>query len=197
VSGGLDIVEHKRPLRADARENENRVLEAAARAFKQDGVNASLRAIAKDANVGIGTLYRRFPSREHLVEAVYRNESARLCASAQELLEQMTPLDALRAWMDSFVDYILTKNGMAESLHAVLATGGELRMQTRQLLADSIAILMDAGVADGTIQASVSPHDVLMGLGGITLITAHEDQRALATRLLDLLVSGIRVPSVS
>ncbi len=181
-----------RPLRADAQLNRDRLLEAAARAFARDGSEASLKAIAKDAGVGIGTLYRRFPTRERLIEATYRNESARLCAAAPELLKSSSAAEALRAWMDLFLDYMATKRGMAEALHAVLVTDGDLRMQTRDRLAHAIATLMTADLADQTIRPDVDPNDVLMALGGVTLIAGEPSQRDLARRLLNLLIDGLR-----
>jgi AcrR family transcriptional regulator len=184
--------ERVRPLRADAQLNQDRLLEAAARAFARDGSEASLKAIAKDAGVGIGTLYRRFPTRERLIEATYRNETARLCAAAPELLQASPAAEALRTWMDLFVDYMATKHGMADALHAVLVTEGDLRMQTRDLLTEALATLMAAAAADQTIRPDIDPNDVLMGLGGVTLIAGEPGQRDLARRLLDLLMDGLK-----
>jgi AcrR family transcriptional regulator len=184
-----------RPLRADARINRDRLLDAAARAFARDGAEASLKAIAKDAGVGIGTLYRRFPTRERLVEATYRNETARLCAAVPDLLRVRPAAEALRVWMDRFVDYLATKRGMADALRAVLVTDGELRMQTRDLLTDALATLLTAGIAEGALRPDIDPDDVLMGLGGVTLIAGEPDQRELAGRLLDLLIDGLRYRS--
>jgi AcrR family transcriptional regulator len=181
-----------RTLRADAQVNHDRVLEAAALAFARDGSDVSLKAIAREAGVGIGTLYRRFPTRENLIEAVYRSESARLSASAAELLETQQPIVALRTWMDGFVDYMATKHGMAEALHAVLVTDGELRMQTRDLMTSALATLLAAGVDTGTVRADADPEDTLMGLGGVTLIAGQPEQRDLAGRLLDLLIDGLK-----
>jgi AcrR family transcriptional regulator len=186
------MVEQTRRLRADAVDNEKRLLDAAALVFAAGG-ESTLKAVAKAAGVGIGTLYRRFPTREHLVEAVYRNESARLCASATDLLGEQSAVDALRDWMGRFVEYISTKNGMADSLHAVLSADDGLRLHTRAMLAEAIATMMQAGVAQGTIRADLDPQDVMMSLGGITLITAHEGQRELADRLIDILVDGLRI----
>jgi len=111
-------------VRADARENLDRILAAAARLFAQDGADTSLKAIALEADVGIATLYRRFPTREDLVEATYRNETERLGRRADELLATSAPDVALRAWMDAFVDYMFTKKGMSEALPAILAEIG-------------------------------------------------------------------------
>lgn len=181
-----------RPLRADARHNRDRLLEAAARAFAREGSEASLKAIAKDAGVGIGTLYRRFPTREGLIEATYRNETARLCAAASEILQDAPAAEALRTWMDRFVDYMATKHGMADALRTVLVTGGDLRMKTRDLLTAAVATLMEAGVADDAIRPDVDPNDVLMALGGVTLIAGDASQHDLAGRLLDLLMDSLK-----
>ena len=114
-----------RPLRADAQRNRDRLLEVAVRAFSQDGPDVTLDAIAKDAGVGIGTLYRHFPTREALVEAAYRNELARLCDAVAGPAPDLPPDQAPRCWMDRFVDYMSTKRGMADALRAVIASGGE------------------------------------------------------------------------
>lgn len=177
-------------MRADAQQNQERLLAVAAKAFAEEGTGASLKAIAKQAGVGIGTLYRRFPTRETLVEAVYRNEVTRLCAAASELLADQSPLDALRAWMIQFVDLMATKHGMGDALRAVLISDDD-RMRTRYLLRDALVVLLDAGVADGTIRAGLDPYDVLMGLGGMTLIAEGNGQRELALRLVDLLINGL------
>ncbi|MFF2554817.1 TetR/AcrR family transcriptional regulator [Nocardia sp. NPDC058058] len=183
--------ENARPLRADAQVNHDRLLEAAARAFAADGTDASLKAIAKDAGVGIGTLYRRFPTRETLVEATYRNEVTRLCAAAPDLLTTLPPTRALRTWMDHFVDFMATKNAMLDALRTVLMSEADI-MNTRALLANSLSTLMTAGATNHTIRTDINPTDVLMALGGITLIAGEPEQRDLAHRLLNLLVDGLR-----
>jgi AcrR family transcriptional regulator len=179
-----------RALRADARSNQERLLVVAAEAFAEAGTQASLKAIARQAGVGIGTLYRRFPTREILVEAVYRNEVTRLCVAAAELLEALPPAAALPAWMEKFVDFMVAKHGMADVMRTVLLSE-EDRMHTRGELRAAIATLLDAGAAASTVRPGIDPNDVLMGLGGITLIAGQEDQRELATRLIDLLLHGI------
>src|SRR5882757_2550775 len=121
-----------RALRADARSNQERLLVVAAEAFAGEGTQASLKAIAQQAGVGIGTLYRRFPTREALVEAVYRNEVAHLCAAAPELLKTLPPEVALPAWMEKFIDFMATKQGMADVLRVVLLSE-EDRSHTRDL----------------------------------------------------------------
>jgi AcrR family transcriptional regulator len=185
-------VTRERVLRADARENQDRILGAAAEAFARDGTDTSLKGVAKAAGVGIATLYRRFPTREALIEAVYRSETDRLAASADDLLAHRPADEALRAWMDGFVDYTLTKSGMAEALPAILGSREELRLRSRDSLRAAIGRLLEAGTAAGTVRDDVAADDVMMAIGGVTLISAHEDRRELAGRLLDLLMDGLR-----
>jgi AcrR family transcriptional regulator len=180
-----------RALRVDAQLNQDRVLAAAAAAFASEGADTSLKAIARDAGVGIGTLYRRFPTRDDLIEATYRNETNRLCERAATLLAEVGPRDALRTWMESFVDYMLTKHGMADALPGILAAQDGLRLQSRDLLRSAIQTLLAAGEANGSVGIGYSADDVMMALGGVTLIAANEKQRALASRLIDLLIAGI------
>ena len=175
-------------LRADAQINRDRILEVAAEAFAREGADTSLKAIAHDAGVGIGTLYRRFPTREDLIEATYRNETARLCAGASVLLDTLEPVAALREWSGRFFDYMLTKHGMSDALPSILGARDGLRAASRTSLRDAIATLLDAGVS---FPDDLSADDVMMALGGITLIAGHEHQRELATRLLELLLVGI------
>jgi AcrR family transcriptional regulator len=181
-----------RPLRADARRNRDRLLDAAVHAFSQDGPDVTLDAIAKEAGVGIGTLYRHFPTREALVEATYRNELARLCDAVPGLLRTMSPDEAARTWMDHFVDYMTTKRGMADALRAVIASGGNPYAQSRDRLTDAITTLLAAGAAAGTVRSDVEPGDVLASLGGVSLAAGEPAQRDQARRLLDLLMDGLR-----
>jgi AcrR family transcriptional regulator len=184
-------------LRADARRNRERLLAAAVRAFT-DGSDAdvTLDSIAKDAGVGIGTLYRHFPTREALVEAAYRNELARLCDAVPELLESSPPDRALRTWMDRFVDYFATKRGMADALRAVIASGGNPYAESRDRLTAAVAALLEAGVEAGTLRSDVAPADLLAALSGVSLATGEPTQRQQAGRLLDLLVDGLRSPAL-
>jgi AcrR family transcriptional regulator len=191
ASSEVTGVTSARALRADAQVNQDRVLEAAAAAFGEPGADTSMKAIARSAGVGIGTLYRRFPTREQLIDATYRNETIRLAESADALLAAQSPASALRSWMDGFTDYILTKHGMAEALPAILASTDGLRTHSRDLLRDAIARLLVAGAEASSVRASIDPSDVLMALGGITLIADNEHQRDLASRLCDLLMDAL------
>jgi AcrR family transcriptional regulator len=172
--------------------NEDRLIGAATLAFARDGADASLKAIAKDAGVGIGTLYRRFPTRAQLIWAIYRSEVDRICASAPHLLTQRPPAEALRAWMESFLGFLAAKRGMADALKAALATDDQQRLQTRELITKALATLLEAGAADGTLRPDISPLDVMMALGGTALITSEPEQQEQAARLLDLLMDGLR-----
>ena len=186
-----------RPLRADAQRNRDRLLAAAVQAFSQDGPDVTLDAIAKQAGVGIGTLYRHFPTRETLVEASYRNELSRLCDAAGELLRDLPPDRALRAWMDRFVDYMTTKRGMAGALRLVIASGGNPFAESRDRMVAAIGELLRAGAGAGTVRSDTAPGDVLSGLSGITLAAGEPSQRELAGRLLDLLMDALRrLPAV-
>jgi AcrR family transcriptional regulator len=181
-----------RPLRADAQRNRDRLLDAAVQAFSQVGPDVTLDAIAKDAGVGIGTLYRHFPTRESLVEAAYRNELARLCDAVTDLLQAMPPDEATRTWMDRFVDYMTTKRGMADALRAVIASGGNPYAQSRDRLIAAITTLLHAGAAAGTVRSDVEPGDVLVSLNGVSLAAGEPAQQDQARRLLDLLMDGLR-----
>jgi AcrR family transcriptional regulator len=184
-----------RPLRADAARNRERLLDAAVRAFSdnaQDNAEVTLDAIAKAAGVGIGTLYRHFPTREALVDAAYRNELARLCDAVPELLRAHPADRATRLWMDHLVDYMTTKRGMADALRALVASGGNPFANSRDKLTTAVTALLAAGAADGTIRADVAPVDVLASLSGVSLAAGEPAQRAQASRLLDLLMDGLR-----
>jgi AcrR family transcriptional regulator len=181
----------ERALRADARRNRDQLLEVAARAFSQDGPDVTLEAIARQAGVGIGTLYRHFPSREALVDAAYRNELARLCDSVDDLLATMPADQALRAWMDQFVDYMTTKRGMGDALRALIASGGNPFSHSRSQLTAAVATLLDAGVKAGVIRSDITSDDVMVSLSGISFATADPDRREQAGRLLDLLLDAL------
>jgi AcrR family transcriptional regulator len=182
-----------RPLRADAARNQERVLDAARSLLATEGADSSMKAIAAAAGVGVATLYRRFPTREDLIEAVYRSENQRLAARASTLLDELAPVDALRAWAEEWVEYMLVKHGMAEALPAILTSRTGLRAESRQALFDAVGELLRAGRQDGTVRP-LDPQDVLMLFGGITLVAEHEGRRALASRLLDLAFGGVLAP---
>ena len=180
-----------RQIRADARANEDKLLAAAALTFARDGAAATLKQVAKDAGVGIATLYRRFPTREQLVDATYRYETARLAARTSDLLAELPADQALRAWMSLVLDYLAAKHGMADTLKALLQSDEQLSSQTRQLLTGAIEEFRLAGIAQGAIRGDVPAPDILMNLAGVTLVAGTAQQRAQAERLLDLLMDGV------
>ncbi|MEU2622985.1 helix-turn-helix domain-containing protein [Streptomyces sp. NPDC007157] len=185
-----DTARARRPLRSDAQRNEDRVLAAAAAAFAREGVAASVKDIAQAAGVGVGTLYRRFPSKELLIAAIYRLEVQRLCEAAPDLAATEPPVDALRTWMERFIDFMATKQGMAEALRVVLTDDSE-KLQTRAMLAGAIDHLLTPAGGPSAARPGIEAQDILMALGGISLMAGNEDQRELATRLIDMLLHGI------
>jgi AcrR family transcriptional regulator len=182
----------KRP-RADAERNRARLLDAAKAAFSS-GQTPTLDQIARAAGVGIGTLYRHFPTREALVEALYRKELADLCGAADELLKSRAPERALRAWMDVFANYVAAKREMADALRAVFAAGSVTVSQAREELTVAVRTILDAGVADGTLRDDVRPEDVvamIVGAFTATSLAGGQEQRG---RMFDLLIDAVRRP---
>jgi AcrR family transcriptional regulator len=181
-----------RALRADASRNRDTLLIAATRAFASSEAEPSMRAIAREAGVGIATLYRHFPTRESLVDAVYHDQVERLTLGARDLLEQVPPAEALRRWMDLFGDWLMTKHGMIDTLLAMIESGEIALAQTRAELLDVITTILDAGRAAGDLRADVTAEDIAASLIGIFTVVGKPEQHAQATRLLDLLMDGLR-----
>jgi AcrR family transcriptional regulator len=182
-----------RPMRADARRNRQKLLRAAGKQFAASGPDVSLELIAGTAGVGIGTLYRHFPNRETLIEAVYRNEVDQLCAAAGELLLTHPPDAALAEWMERFVSYATTKRGLLDTLRSVAASQADLFPTTRERLLAAIAELLDAGIASGRIRPDVDAEDVFTSMNAVWTIAAEGEQwAAQARRVLRLLMDGLR-----
>ena len=179
-------------MRTDARINREKLVASAAELFATAGVDVSLEAIAKRAGVGIGTLYRHFPTRDALVEAVYHQEVDRLCAAADELLRQHPPGVALEAWMRRFVAYAVAKHGMADALQSVVASNSTLYANTRARLLTVVAALLSAAVAAGSVRADMNAEDVFQAMSGVWLIPDGENWNERAQRLLLLLMDGLR-----
>ncbi|AUG75447.1 TetR family transcriptional regulator [Kitasatospora sp. MMS16-BH015] len=182
-----------RPLRADAQRNRTKILAAAARAFAEEGLEAGLEGIAKAAGVGSATLYRNFPTREALVEAVYRAEVVRLCEAAPALLAELPAEDALRAWARLFLDYVTTKHGMIDALRAIAATGADPYGHSRELIGAALTTLMAACAAAGAIRTDLGPADLFAALEGIARTSAGPELRPQAERLLTLVLDGLAV----
>jgi AcrR family transcriptional regulator len=180
------------PLRADATRNRGQLLAVATRMFASADAEPSMRAIAREAGVGIATLYRHFPTRESLVDAVYRDQVGRLTTGARELLGQLPPAAALRRWTDLFGDWIATKNGMLDTLLAMIESGEIAHAQTRTELLTAITTILDAGRAAGDLRADVTAEDIAAALIGIFTVAPRPRHEAKAGRLLDLLLDGLR-----
>jgi AcrR family transcriptional regulator len=189
----LSEAESRAP-RADATRNRDQLLAVAARVFASAGTEPSMRAIAREAGVGIATLYRHFPTKESLVDAVYRSQVVRLTTGARELLDQLPPAVAMRRWMDLFGDWIATKNGMLDTLLAMIESGEIAHGQTRIELLAAITTILDAGRAVDDLRRDVTAEDIAASLIGIFTVAPRPQRKALARRLLDLLMDGLRPP---
>jgi AcrR family transcriptional regulator len=180
-------------MRADARRNREKLLLAAVELFAGSGEDVALEAIAERAGVGIGTLYRNFPTREALAEAAYRNEVRRLCDAAGELLAKRPADLALADWMDRFVTYVAAKRSMANMLQTVIASSDSaLYADARLQMVGAITLLLEAAEREGSIRGDVEPEDVLRVMSGIWLAADGEDPNERARRLLGLLMDGLR-----
>ncbi|MFJ8492627.1 TetR/AcrR family transcriptional regulator [Streptomyces sp. NPDC094038] len=183
-----------KPARADATRNRARLLDAARIAFAS-GTPVSLKQIARDTGVGIGTLYRHFPTREALIEAIYRQELDQLCAAAEALLDAQDPPQALRSWMDRFADYVTTKRETADALRTVLASDVATASQAREHLCTAVQAILDAGTATGTLRDDVHADDIVVTLVGMFTATSPTGGRDQLGRMLDLLMDAVRSPA--
>jgi AcrR family transcriptional regulator len=181
-----------RKPRADAERNRVRLLETAKAAFAEKGGGASLDEIARSAGVGAGTLYRHFPTRDALIEAVYRNETEQLAAAATRLAETHVPLAALREWLRLFVDYMATKRGMSEALNSIVGVTSELFSNSAEQIKRAIAKLIGRAVASGDIRLDIDPLDLLRALAGVTNVSPGPDGKQAAKRMVDILIAGLR-----
>ncbi|ACK52219.1 transcriptional regulator, TetR family [Methylocella silvestris BL2] len=183
-----------RKPRADAKRNHERLVEMAKAAFADVGVDVGLDEIARRAGVGIGTLYRHFPNRDAIVEAVYRREVQQLADSAASLLQSLSPGEALREWMRLFVDYIATKKVIAPALGSIVGGASELYASSGARITAAMSLLVERAGASGDIRADVDPNDLLRALVGFTYGNAAPGWEASARRLIDILMDGLRPP---
>ncbi|GGW99216.1 TetR family transcriptional regulator [Streptomyces malachitofuscus] len=189
---GRGAAARQRPARADARRNRDRLLAAAREAFSATPDAVPLDAIARAAGVGIGTLYRHFPTREALVEALYAAELDEVVAGAQALLAELEPAAALRAWMTRYAEFFRIKRGMSETLRAGWASGSIATPATRERITATIAEMLRRGAEAGSLRSDIEPDDVTMMLLGIFLSTTAIDAPERVDPLLDLLVDALR-----
>lgn len=182
-----------RKRRADAVRNRELLLEAASAVFNAGGPDASLEAVARRAGVGIGTLYRHFPTREAIFEAVYRREVEQLAELAETLKSETDPVEALRRWLHSNVEFVATKKGMSAAL--AIATHGSCELFTTSVarLTRAVGSLLDRAVAAGEIRDDIGPQDVLRALVGMCYLHDQPGWQASVRRLVDVFVDGLRL----
>src|SRR5262249_47935162 len=181
-----------RKPRTDAQRNRERILEVAKEAFRRSGAGASLDDIAKEAGVGAGTLYRHFPTRHALLEAVYRTEVEKLAAAERKFAETMSPVAALRAWMLLFVDYIAAKHIIAPALNTLVGGPSKLYEGSRAQIQGAIHSLVKRAVESGDIREDLDPFDLLRALVGVSNVASSPDSKQTARRLVDILITGSR-----
>lgn len=181
----------RRP-RSDAQRNRERILDVAKEAFTRSGADASLDEIAKKAGVGPGTLYRHFPSRAELLEAVYRTEMEKLAAAEQKFAEELPPIDALRAWLLLFVDYIAAKQLIAPALNALVGDPKKVFEASHARIWEAIRALVKRAIKSGDMRKDFDPIDLLRALIGVANVATSPDWQQSARRLVDILVTGSR-----
>ena len=181
-----------RKPRADAQRNRIRLLETAKAAFAEKGSGASLDEIARTAGVGAGTLYRHFPTRDALIEAVYRNETEQLVAAATRLAGSHSPTGALREWLLLFVDYMATKHGISEALNSIVGGTSELYSASAEQMKRAIGKLIDRAVASGDICLDLEPLDLLRALAGVANPSSGPVGKQAAKRMVDILIAGVQ-----
>lgn len=186
-----DVTRAARRPRADAARNRAAILDAARSAFTAAGEDASLEAIARSAGVGIGTLYRNFPTREELVAAVYASELDAVLATVPDILARHAPDVALRAFLDTYAGFIATKRGMAESVRAGAIRSAAESADTRRRVNEAVGLILAAGAEQGVFRSGMSADDVTAAMIGVFLTTANSADPGQTGRLLDLLVRGL------
>ena len=181
-----------RGLRADALLNRERLISAAKAAFAESGTDVSLEAIARRANVGVATAYRNFPTKDAIIEAVYRAEVEHLAKAAPDLLGSMPAAEALHQWMHRSVDYVAAKTGLASALGVMIKDGSDLYSYSIGLLTQATTLLVERAIAEGAIRDDVKPIDLLRAQIGFSYDKAHSDWQASARRLVDIFIDGLR-----
>jgi len=183
---------NERKPRADSVRNQERLLSAAKGAFRELGPGASLEEIARRAEVGIGTLYRHFPTRDALVEAVYRREVEQLGGAADRMLAEHPPAEALRQWLLVFIDYLATKKVMAGALNALVAGPSALYASSGNVIRAAIGKLLERGKAAGEVRSEIETPDIMQALAGLAYNADSPGWRTSAERLVDIVVAGIK-----
>ena len=181
-----------RKPRADAERNRQRILEIAKKAFTRSGANISLDDLARQAGIGPGTLYRHFPTRDALLEAVYRTEVEKLATAERELSQAMPPVEALRAWMLLFVDYIAAKHIIAPALNTLVGGPSKLFEASGSQIKGAIGALVERAIESGDIRPDLDPLDLLRALVGVSNVASVPNWAESARRLVQILIAGSR-----
>jgi AcrR family transcriptional regulator len=187
-----DATRSGRTLRADAARNRDRLLAVGAEMFAQRGAEVPLEDIARQAGVGIGTLYRHFPTRDVLVEAIYRRNVEQICDRIPQLLAEQTPGQALATWLPEFVEYVARKRGMAAALKSVVGADSELFAYTHRRINEAITLLLRSAADAGAIRADVEAPDLLRLLSGICMAAGDSAAQEQSRRLVALVLDGLR-----
>ena len=182
----------ERKPRADAQRNRERILEVAKVAFTRFGANASLDDIAKESGVGPGTLYRHFPTRQELLQAVYRSELEKLAAAGQEFVQTMPPMEALRAWLLLFVDGIAAKQLIAPAVNTLVGDPKKVFEASYAQVHEAIRALVKRAIRSGDVRKDLDPIDLLRALVGVANVATSPDWQQSARRLVDILMAGSR-----
>lgn len=185
---------NERKPRADALRNRERILEEAKKAFTREGGDISLEDVARQAGVGPGTLYRHFPTRDVLLESVYRAEVEKLANEERRLTDSMPALDALISWMLLFVDYIATKKIIAPALNSIVGGPTQLFESSGAQIKDAIQSLVTRAIHSGDIRPDLDPLDLLRALVGVSNVASAPDWQQSARRLVEILLLGSRPP---
>ncbi len=188
-----------RKPRADAERNRQRLLDVAKVAFAQKGVSASLEEIAREAGLGIGTLYRHFPTREALIDEIYRDEGNRLVEAAHQLSAELAPLDAIQAWLLLFIGYLANKQIHADVLNCLISGQDDEGSDTlctlsADAIVEALTLLMQRAREAGDIHQPIEPLELLCAIAGVATFGVDTDWEAGAKRLVGLMVSGLRNP---
>jgi AcrR family transcriptional regulator len=185
-----EVSDPARPMRADARRNYERLVAAARDVFNQQGGEASMDAIAKEAGVGVGTLYRHFPKRIDVVEAVYKTDVDGLQVTAQDVVATMEPWPALVAWLEAFVQYASTKRNFLTELHEAFEKSPELRVDSRERIVGALSTVLDRAQQAGVVRQDIDGPDLMQLLGSMCMsATLTKDQ---SKRLLLMILDGLR-----
>jgi AcrR family transcriptional regulator len=196
IDDGLDpngeAIDPARPMRADARRNYERLVDAARAVFNAQGGGASMDAIAKEAGVGVGTLYRHFPKRIDVVEAVYKTDVDGLLATAEDVVATMEPWPALVAWLEAFISYASTKRNFLSELHEAFEKTPQLRVASRERIEAALSIVLDRAQEAGVVRQDLDGPDLMQLLGSMCMsATLTVDQ---SSRLLVVILDGLRPP---